>query len=314
VPALDHDRAIGALVGSAVGDALGAPFEFGPPGQFSARFSTSRGAVNEMIGGGGCGWAPGEFTDDTQMAIVLGESLAEHGELNGADVFARFRAWATTAKDVGSQTRAVLRDGDWQRSAAKHFERTGRAAGNGSLMRATSSALFAAGRDAVSSMALAMAQSALTHGDPAAGCGAALYHGMVRAAVTGESALDALPDLLARVPTPHRERYRSMLMSDSQIAGELPNSTVWTCLAEAVRVLRRSKSFEDAMRLACDVAGDVDTVACVAGGLAGATFGIQAIPTRWTSVLHGTVERRVYRVGDVESLALKLVSGRPTQS
>src|SRR3954467_7743786 len=80
-------RVAGALIGSAVGDALGAPFEFGPPGQFSARFPTGvRGVPTEVVSG--------EFTDDTQLALLLGTSLVDRGGLNEADVFDRFRAWA----------------------------------------------------------------------------------------------------------------------------------------------------------------------------------------------------------------------------
>src|SRR5215213_5792061 len=88
-------RVAGALVGSAVGDALGAPFEFGPPGRFSARFpSPARGSKTEMCGGGSLHWAPGEFTDDTQMALLVAASLVGCGELDEADVFDRFRSWA----------------------------------------------------------------------------------------------------------------------------------------------------------------------------------------------------------------------------
>ena len=68
---VDTQRAIGAILGSAIGNALGAPFEFGPAGQFTTRFPTSAlGPSTEMVGGGNFGWAPGEFTDDT-----LGEPL-----------------------------------------------------------------------------------------------------------------------------------------------------------------------------------------------------------------------------------------------
>lgn len=67
------DRAVGAVLGSAAGDALGAPYEFGPAGQLTAR-------GQEMRGGGG--WDPGEATDDTQMAVLVGESLLEHGGSN----------------------------------------------------------------------------------------------------------------------------------------------------------------------------------------------------------------------------------------
>ena len=78
---IDPDRAVGCVVGSAVGDALGAPFEFGPEGAFSARFPRP-GQGGEMCGGGG--WEPGEATDDTQMAVLVGESLLEHGGLEPA--------------------------------------------------------------------------------------------------------------------------------------------------------------------------------------------------------------------------------------
>ncbi|MEU2898775.1 ADP-ribosylglycohydrolase family protein [Streptomyces sp. NPDC007056] len=73
----------GVIVGSAVGDALGGPFEFGPQGAFSARFPAP-GAGGEMCGGGG--WDPGEATDDTQMAILVAESLLEQGWPHTGDV------------------------------------------------------------------------------------------------------------------------------------------------------------------------------------------------------------------------------------
>ncbi|MFC4062476.1 ADP-ribosylglycohydrolase family protein [Planomonospora corallina] len=88
------ERAAGAVVGSAVGDALGAPFEFGPAGVFSARFPVP-GAGGEMRGGGG--WEAGEAADDTQMAVHAAESLLERGGLDLPDVFARFLRWAAGA-------------------------------------------------------------------------------------------------------------------------------------------------------------------------------------------------------------------------
>ncbi len=133
-------RVMGALVGSAVGDALGAPFEFGPPDAYSARFPTAaRGAHTEMCGGGSLGWEPGEFTDDTQMALLLAESLVAHRELDGADVFDGFRTWAQAGPpDIGVQTSAVLLSGlPWDAAASEHVRAGHRAAGNGSLMRAT---------------------------------------------------------------------------------------------------------------------------------------------------------------------------------
>ncbi len=133
------DRVAGAVVGSAAGDALGAPFEFGPAGVFSARFPDGAGL---LCGGGG--WNPGEATDDTQMAVLVGESLLERGGLDLPDMFDRFRRWAgSEPKDIGLQTEDVLTNGEpWDRAAALHFRINRRAAGNGSLMRATTSAVY----------------------------------------------------------------------------------------------------------------------------------------------------------------------------
>src|SRR3954452_11992323 len=138
-------RVAGAVVGSAVGDALGAPFEFGPAGQFSARFPVpARGSSTEMCGGGSLGWEPGEFTDDTQMALLVAKSLLERDGLDEADLFDRFVRWAAAEPpDIGNQTRAVLGSGlSWDVAAARHFASTGHAAGNGSLMRTTPAAIF----------------------------------------------------------------------------------------------------------------------------------------------------------------------------
>ena len=178
------ERVAGAVVGCAVGDALGAPFEFCLPGVFSARFPRP-GVAQEMCGGGG--WEPGEATDDTQMALMVALSLLERGGLDPEDLFARFQAWARAEpKDIGLQTEAVLTAGlPWDRAAADHAAHVGRAAGNGSLMRAVTGAVFYARAGREASMNAARRISALTHGDPAAGEGCALYHVLVRAALAG---------------------------------------------------------------------------------------------------------------------------------
>ena len=131
------DRACGVLLGTAAGDALGAVYEFGPP----------RGPELEvaMVGGGSFGWEPGEWTDDTSMAIAIAEVAAYganlHEERALDDLVQRWHEWSQHAKDVGVQTRSVLsragRNGISAQtarteSAALH-QLTGRTAGNGSL-------------------------------------------------------------------------------------------------------------------------------------------------------------------------------------
>ncbi|MET9368192.1 ADP-ribosylglycohydrolase family protein [Streptomyces griseoflavus] len=302
-------RALGAVVGSAVGDALGAPFEFGPEGAFSARFPAA-GHGGEMCGGGG--WDPGEATDDTQMAVLVAESLVECGGLELPDVFHRFRRWAAAEpKDIGLQTEAVLSGGDpWDLAAALHFRTHQRAAGNGALMRAAPSAVYFAplGRDATMDAARRLA--ALTHGDRAAWEGTAVFHDLVRVALAGEDPLAAVAGTLGAVHPEHRDRYATVLAPDwhPDLATEF-NGAVWPCLGSAVWALRTTNGYEDAVRAAIDLGGDTDTVAAVTGGLAGAVHGIDAIPARWTRPLHVPLPGfagRVLSTADLTALARRL--------
>ncbi|MFC5854421.1 ADP-ribosylglycohydrolase family protein [Streptomyces chlorus] len=233
---VSSEHAMGAVVGSAVGDALGAPFEFGPEGVSSARFPEP-GPGGEMCGGDG--WEPGEATDDTQMAVLVAESLLEHDGLDLPEDFRRFQRWAAAGpKDIGLQTEAVLSSGDpWDMAAAPHFRTSQRAAGNGATgvppcswgsplfersrelggeaeslgERAAPSAVYFArqGRDATTDAARRPA--ALTHGDRAGWEGTAVFHELVRVALTGGDPLAAVPDTLRAVHPDHRERYATVL-------------------------------------------------------------------------------------------------------
>ena len=190
-----RDRACGVLLATAAGDALGAGYEFGPPLPDEAPVT--------MRGGGGCNWAPGEWTDDTAMAIAIAEVAATGADLRSVDaqdqIVARWVGWSRTAPDVGIQTSQVLGqvlDGGVSGAAAAALaasadlhERTGRTAGNGSLMRTAPVAL--AYLDDPDGLAeAAMAVSALTHFDRSAGEACVLWCLAIRHAVlTGE--LDA---------------------------------------------------------------------------------------------------------------------------
>jgi ADP-ribosylglycohydrolase len=307
------DRAVATIVGSAVGDALGAPFEFGPPGAFSARFPEA-GCGGEMCGGGG--WEPGEGTDDTQMAVLVAESLLQRGGLDLPDIFARFQRWAAAGpKDIGLQTEDVLTNGmPWDLAAAIHFQVSRRAAGNGSLMRASTSAVYFARAGRTATMDAARRIAALTHGDRAAWEGTAVFHELVRLTLAGADPIGALPDVLDLVHPDHRRRYATVLADDwhPDQATEL-NGAVWPCLGSAVWALRTTNSFEDALRAAIDVGGDTDTVAAVTGGLAGAYYGWEAVPTRWTDPLHVPLPGfggRVLRPAELIDLAHHLEADR----
>lgn len=198
------DRAAGALLGMAAGDALGAGYEFGP--------ALSAATDVELIGGGSFGWAPGEWTDDTQMAVPLleaaelaaasGTALTDHLDY----VARRWVDWAVTAADVGNQTRSVLatvrHSGDVSAAALSQASHalhalTGRTAGNGSLMRTAPVALTYLS-DPAGLAEAARSVSALTHWDDDAGDACVLWRLAIRHAVQRRvrplsGGLDALP-------------------------------------------------------------------------------------------------------------------------
>ena len=309
-------HAIGALVGSAVGDALGAPFEFEPAGLYRATFPAAvLGGIGEMRGGGGYGWKPAEFTDDTQMALALAESLVASGGFDADDLWARWRAWAHAAKDVGVHTRQVLSHASHVGAAERVFEQNGGwAAGNGSVMRNTPVALWCAEDSLAALVELARQQATLTHFDPHNGYGAAIHGAMVRAGIRGEDVFDAVHVVLDMLPPAARERWAALLSPDWRPDLTANNGTVWTCLAEAVWAVRTSASFEEAIVNAVDLGRDADTVACVAGGIAGARWGVQAIPSRWTTYLNGEVSgpagKSTYDYASLQSLARRLLHAK----
>jgi ADP-ribosylglycohydrolase len=178
------DRACGALLATAAGDALGAPYEFGPP----------RGPEIAMVGGGSFGWEPGEWTDDTSMAIAIAEVAATGVDLRQEHaldaIVNRWHRWSQHAKDVGIQTRSVLSQAGRQgisaqkaraESAALH-KVTGRTAGNGSLTR-TAPVALAYLDDEAALVEAARAVGELTHYDPEAGDACVLWCCAIRHAI-----------------------------------------------------------------------------------------------------------------------------------
>ncbi|OBG78127.1 MULTISPECIES: ADP-ribosylglycohydrolase family protein [unclassified Mycobacterium] len=303
--AAQRDRSCGTLLGSAAGDALGAGYEFGLPLEVDVPV--------DMIGGGLGPFKPGEWTDDTSMAIAIAEFAATGADLrdeNAQDyIVERWEFWARTAKDVGNQTRSVLstagRRGISARtareeSAALH-QRTGHTAGNGSLMR-TAPVALAYLDDEVALAEAARAVSELTHYDPDAGDACVLWCAAIRHAVlTGE--LDARVGM-GHIPVERRQLWASRLddaEASQPSAFSAKNGWVVAALQAAwSAIVNTPVPVEDAesevfpadhLRLALEAAvrggHDTDTVAAIAGALLGAAYGASAVPSRWRSMLQG---------------------------
>ena len=264
-----------------------------------------------MIGGGP--WLPGEFTDDTQMAILEALAFTATGELESSlpAAFSNFAAWLESdPKDVGVSTRAVLADPrSFEGAAAAYFSKNpSGSAGNGSIMRASFTAARWSFANETGTAVVGRKYSDLTHGDPAAGNGRALLHQILRGQRSDAGGLSdkALSRYLNNLDETERARFVEAV--DPNPPMELPNGTVWGCLRDAVLAVRRTDNFEDCMRMACDVAGDVDTVAAVAGAIAGMTYGADAIPARWLESLRGEVLGQTYDAQAIVDLHNKMLA------
>ncbi|MCC2318227.1 ADP-ribosylglycohydrolase family protein [Cellulomonas chengniuliangii] len=299
--AVQQDRAAGVLMAMACGDALGAPHEFGPPLPRSTELS--------MCGGGPFDWAPGEWTDDTQMAAVLVDA-AERAHAGGRrlldemDAVARgWAEWSTTAADVGAQTAAVLAAAaaagpvtaaSARASAADLHARTSRTGGNGSLMR-TAPVALAYLHDRSARAEAARAISELTHADGDAGDACVLWCAAIaHAVITGSAdASVGLDDL----PPRSRDLWRDRLaVAESAGCADFTQNgwvvealqSAWCAISTTpVPSAEPSAHLRAALETAVRGGRDTDTVAAIAGALLGAKWGASAIPGEWAAVVHG---------------------------
>jgi ADP-ribosylglycohydrolase len=222
-----------------------------------------------------------------EMGVALAESLLEHGRYEPDAVWARWRTWAATARDIGINTRRSLSSPDWRNVAGD----SSRSAGNGALMRSfpLAVAMFESTDAAV--LDVCLHQAALTHGHPAAGWGTWIGVELTRFAIAGDDIWSELDRLLVDLPDHVHAAFATVL--SPTWTPDLPapaNGTVWGCLAQAVWAVRSTTSFEDAVVAAVTLGDDADTVGCVTGAIAGAKYGVDAIPARWAAAVHGSVE------------------------
>jgi ADP-ribosyl-[dinitrogen reductase] hydrolase len=282
-----RDRVRGALVGLAVGDAVGTAVEFEAPGSFPP--------VTDMTGGGAFGLEPGQWTDDTSMALCLAESLIERRGFDARDQMERYVRWwreghlSSTGRcfDIGNTTRAALdrsvRTGDpFAGSTDAHT------AGNGSLMRLAPVAMCFVSRpgDAV---ARAAESSRTTHGARVAvdACRylAALLVGAMRGA-SREALLGGVYEPEPRLwdASPLHEEIAAI--AAGSFRAKSPPAIRGTgyaarSLEAALWAFARASDFREACLLAANLGEDADTTAAICGQLAGAHWGESGIPAEW---------------------------------
>ncbi len=283
-----NDRAVGALLGAAVGDALGVPYEYG---------SRPMDDEPQMLGGGLSGIAPGQWSDDSEMTVCIAEVASTGADLRSADalegVAQNFLRWyAQHPPDIGIQTRSVLsetarRGGGatvMAHVSADLHAKSGRTAGNGSLMRTAPVALAHLGdRDAIAEAARVV--SALTHYDPRGGEACVLWClAIERAVLTGHR------DIRAGLEYVDAAFWAPLLDEAETVApGHYSHSNGWVvaALLAAWSTVSGSTCYADGVVRAVKGGGDTDTVGAIAGALLGARYGGSTIPARWRRPLHG---------------------------
>jgi ADP-ribosyl-[dinitrogen reductase] hydrolase len=302
------DRYDGALLGLAAGDALGTTVEFRSPGTFEP--------VTDIVGGGPFNLEPGQWTDDTSMALCLAESLLERGGFDPVDQLQRYVRWFRHGHH--SSTGRCFDIGNTVRDALTRFEDTGdpwsgstdpHAAGNGSLMRLAPIPLFFLDVPEVA-IARAADSSRTTHGAHEAVDACRYYCGLMIGALQGLSkeelvsplftpfaSLWAQQPLAPKIEAIARGSFLRKEPPDIQGSGYVVHS-----MEAALWAFARSTSFRDGALLAVNLGDDADTTGAIYGQLAGAFYGAEAIPAAWRA--------RLARGDEITALAKSLLTGR----
>lgn len=270
-----RDRALGALVGLAVGDAVGTTIEF------SAKPEAP--VLHDMIGGGPFGLNAGQFTDDTSMALALADSLIHDPGLDPKDLMDRFVSWrdggaySCTGRcfDIGSTTSAALTD----------YLRTGdpfagstypRSSGNGCIMRLAPVAIrHWRAPDELARVAAAQART--THASEECITCSVLLAQILADAIGGAPAHKVVTGSTATSVRGYKPgQPRDEVRGSGYVVASL-HAALWA--------VSRTTSFESAVLMAANLGEDADTTAAVAGQIAGAVYGLSGIPDRWLAKL-----------------------------
>jgi ADP-ribosyl-[dinitrogen reductase] hydrolase len=296
-----RDRYVGTLLGLACGDALGGPVEFLNRDVIAARFPTG---VTEFIGGGWLGLAPGEVTDDTQQALILAESLTENGldlDRLAAGLIAWFRG---NPKDVGDTTRIALEalaagtaplDAGAMALAARGARS---AAANGAVMRCAPVALRFR-RDPDRLVRASLDSARVTHAESRASWGTVAVNQAIAHLLDGGAIADA--PVAAVVGVPNSEVCESVRDAAGRQRDEVRSGGfVLETIGASFWSLFNTGSAREAIETAVALGGDADSTGAVTGALAGAAYGVSALPTTWVA----TVQFRER----LESEALRLLA------
>ena len=284
---INLDRARGCLLGLAIGDATGTSVEFLDRGDFEP--------VTDMVGGGAFNLQPGQWTDDTSLALCLAESLIQKG-FDPTDQITRYVNWYR--QGYMSCTGDCFDIGGTTRYALECFEQGGGAfsgpiddiySGNGSLMRlAPIPIMFPDYHNAVKYSGM---QSATTHGSIAC-IQSCEFFGEVRDKVLIVTPL--IKSKYSKFPDIANLEYMNKTMDQIHGTGHVIKS-----LEASLWCFMTTNSFGEAVLAATNLGDDADTTAAITGQIAGAYYGLSGIPKHWVE--------RVAWSNQIQEMADKLV-------
>lgn len=296
------DRARGCLLGLAAGDAVGTTVEFKPRGSFRP--------LADMVGGGPFGLQPGQWTDDTSMALCLGYSLDECGAFDARDQMTRYVRW--WREGYLSSTGHCFDIGVTVSGALRKFQQTGdpfagstdpHKAGNGCIMRLAPIPLFYF-PDIDQAEHYAAESARTTHGATECLDASRLFARMLVRALRSETKIEILTadaatfTGAARIAAIASGAYRNK--DAAQIRG---SGYVVDCLEAALWCFDQTDSFADAVLLAANLGEDADTTAAVCGQIAGAYYGASSIPAAW--------QEKLTMAQEIGALAERLLVAKP---
>lgn len=273
----------GSLLGLACGDAVGTSVEFSPRGSFKP--------VTDMCGGGPFSLRAGQWTDDTSMALCLAESLLTKQGFDAHDQMTRYVNWWRWG--YLSATGECFDIGMTVCSALQKFLTTGEAlagstdpksAGNGSLMRLVPIVLYYY-PDLQKIQHFSALSSRTTHGAPEAIQASILFASLLASALAGESKahLSCSSVVLSEAKLQAIANGNYLKKSEDQICG---SGYAVDSLEAALWCFQHTDSFAQAVLCAANLGEDADTTAAIVGQIAGAHYGVQAIPQTWLARLH----------------------------
>ena len=273
-------RGIAAYLGLAIGDALGATVEFLTPNEIRHQHGVHR----DITGGGWLRLKAGRVTDDTTMSLALGEAILARGCVEAQAAAAAFDAWMRGKPvDIGNTVRRNLiqfrKTGNPEAPASEHD------AGNGAAMRILPVALACYGRPPEMAVFASRAQAHVTHHNELsdAACETLMFmvHDLLAGRDAGEVQRERADELVRRHP----------VFAYSKKRCDNPSGYIVDTMQAVFQAFFATASFEECLLNVVNRGGDADTTGAIAGMLAGARYGGDAIPSRWLRSLEEVTRR-----------------------